>query len=187
MFCIAGTKWNFLPFRLTRWWPLHGVDPYYLTHKAQEIGYHPDVVLAGRRINDSMAEWFASKLVLEFASRKKAIIGADVLILGYTFKENCPDTRNTKVKDLSILISDYGMNVYIYDPIMDKSPAICSDNIQVLTDLQGDKCFDSVILAVAHSEFVDFSISTWLSLTSVNGIYLDLKGIIPRSLCPLRV
>lgn len=184
----AGTKWNFLPFRpgLVGGHCI-GVDPYYLTHKAEELGYHPQVVLAGRRINDGMGRWLAERLVLSLASRRLSVVGTRVLVLGLTFKENCPDLRNTKVVDLIRGLTLYGMNVVVVDPWVDSEQASHEYGIDVLPELPTTESFDSVVLAVSHNQFVQLEHSSWSRLVSSTGVILDLKGIVPRDLNPIRV
>ncbi|EFI8013481.1 Vi polysaccharide biosynthesis UDP-N-acetylglucosamine C-6 dehydrogenase TviB, partial [Escherichia coli] len=149
----AGTKWNFLPFRpgLVGGHCI-GVDPYYLTHKAQAIGYHPEVILAGRRINDGMSKYVASQFIKAMLKKKLQIEGANVLIMGLTFKENCPDLRNTKVVDILAELKEYNVNVDIYDPWVDVEEAYYEYGVNVLNTLS-DKKYDGVIFAVAHSQF----------------------------------
>lgn len=183
----AGTKWNFLPFRpgLVGGHCI-GVDPYYLTHKAEQLGYHPQVVLAGRRINDGMAAWVAHQLVLGMAKRKLQLVGAKVLVLGFSFKENCPDFRNTKVADLFIELERFGMHVTVTDPYIDCQDAFREYGIRVLSKLPNDR-FDAVILSVSHDEFTSYTIEQWTMLVTHSGVYLDLKDIIPRELNPIRI
>lgn len=173
----AGTKWNFLPFRpgLVGGHCI-GVDPYYLAQKAQEVGYHPEIILAGRRLNDSMGGYVASQLVKTMIKKDIHITGSRVLMLGVTFKENCPDIRNTKVVDVYHGLLDYGVDVTIYDPWADpaevqKEYGITS--VQTLDHLQAEPKFDAVILTVAHQEFISLDIQQFLKDKSV--VY-DVKG-----------
>jgi UDP-N-acetyl-D-glucosamine/UDP-N-acetyl-D-galactosamine dehydrogenase len=151
----AGTKWNFLPFRpgLVGGHCI-GVDPYYLTHKAQSIGYHPEVILAGRRLNDSMGAYVASHLVKTMTKRGIAVHGARVLILGLAFKENCPDLRNTRVVDIAREMGDYGAVVDVYDPWINASEAIHEYGIAPV-DAPASETYDAIVLAVAHRQFRD--------------------------------
>jgi UDP-N-acetyl-D-glucosamine/UDP-N-acetyl-D-galactosamine dehydrogenase len=151
----AGTKWNFLPFRpgLVGGHCI-GVDPYYLTHKAQSIGYHPEVILAGRRLNDSMGAYVASHLVKTMTKRGIAVHGARVLILGLAFKENCPDLRNTRVVDIAREMGDYGAVVDVYDPWINASEAIHEYGIAPV-DAPASQTYDAIVLAVAHRQFRD--------------------------------
>ena len=184
----AGTKWNFLPFRpgLVGGHCI-GVDPYYLTHKAEQLGYHPQVVLAGRRINDSMGRWFAEQVVLGLAQRRLAVVGTPALVLGLTFKENCPDLRNTKVVDLVKGLERYGMAVDVVDPWVDPEEARREYGLDVSTVTSAQRKYGAVVLAVAHQQFVGFTPEHWSQLLASGGVFLDLKGIIPRELEPLRV
>lgn len=184
----AGTKWNFLPFRpgLVGGHCI-GVDPYYLTHKAEQVGYHPQVVLAGRRINDSMSRWLADQLLLGLAKKRHPIVGAKVLILGLTFKENCPDLRNTKVVDLINHLQDYGLEIDIVDPWVHPSEAHHHYQLDVYSDIPDYSSYQAVVLAVAHDQFKAFSNSYWSTITVADGVILDLKGIVPRDLQPLRL
>jgi len=184
----AGTKWNFLPFRpgLVGGHCI-GVDPYYLTHKAEQLGYHPQVVLAGRRINDSMGRWFAEQVVLGLAQRRLAVVGTHVLVLGLTFKENCPDLRNTKVVDLIQGLERYGMEVEVVDPWVDPEEARQEYGLDVRTSMSAQRKYGVVVAAVAHQQFVVFTPEQWSQLLAAGGVFLDLKGIIPRELEPLRI
>ncbi|WP_186539342.1 nucleotide sugar dehydrogenase [Synechococcus sp. BIOS-E4-1] len=184
----AGTKWNFLPFRpgLVGGHCI-GVDPYYLTHKAEELGYHPQVVLAGRRINDGMGRWMAEQLVLGLAQRRLSVVGARVLVLGLTFKENCPDLRNTKVVDLIQSLERYGMDVELVDPWVDPAEAQSEYGLKVNPSMQIEGKYAAVVAAVAHQQFVAIKPEQWNQLLVANGVLLDLKGIIPRELQPLRI
>lgn len=149
----AGTKWNFLPFRpgLVGGHCI-GVDPYYLTHKAQFVGYHPELILAGRRLNDAMGAYVASQLIKAMLKKRIHISGAKVLIMGLTFKENCPDLRNTKVVDIVSELQDYGMHVDCFDPWVESSIAQHEYNITPVIKPEADD-YDAIILAVAHDEF----------------------------------
>jgi UDP-N-acetyl-D-galactosamine dehydrogenase len=184
----AGTKWNFLPFRpgLVGGHCI-GVDPYYLTHKAEQLGYHPQVVLAGRRINDGMGRWLAEQLVLGLAQRRQQVVGARVLVLGLTFKENCPDLRNTKVVDLIRGLECYGMEVEVVDPWVDIKEAHREFNLIVNTEISVQTDYAAVIAAVAHKEFARLRPEQWREMLAEKGIIMDLKGIVPRSLSPLRI
>ncbi len=184
----AGTKWNFLPFRpgLVGGHCI-GVDPYYLTHKAEQLGYHPQVVLAGRRINDGMGCWLAEQLVLGLAARRLAVVGTRVLVLGLSFKENCPDLRNSKVVDLIERLERYGMETDIVDPWVDREEAKRELGLTVLADIPNSRRYSAAALVVGHSQFVALSISQWRQLLLPDGVLLDLKGIVPLELKPLRV
>ena len=184
----AGSKWNFLPFRpgLVGGHCI-GVDPYYLTHKAEQLGYHPQVVLAGRRINDGMGFWLAEKLVLNLAKRRIELVNARVLILGLSFKENCPDLRNTKVVDLVAGLQRFGMHVDVVDPWINKLDAQSMYNIETISSIPQRAQYSAVVLAVAHQEFVLMNPSQWTNLLGPSGVILDMKGIVSRSLNPIRL
>ena len=184
----AGTKWNFLPFRpgLVGGHCI-GVDPYYLTHKSEALGYHPQVVLAGRRINDGMGRWLAEQVVLGLAQRRLAVVGTRVLVLGLTFKENCPDLRNTKVVDLIQGLARYGMDVEVVDPWVDAAEAQQEYGLKVSPSIISGIKYGAVVVAVAHQQFVDIKSEQWRQMLVVNGVLLDLKGIIPRELEPIRM
>ena len=164
-----------------------GVDPYYLTHKAEQLGYHPQVVLAGRRINDGMGFWLAEKLVLNLAKRRIELVNARVLILGLSFKENCPDLRNTKVVDLVAGLQRFGMHVDVVDPWINKLDAQSMYNIETISSIPQRAQYSAVVLAVAHQEFVLMNPSQWTNLLGPSGVILDMKGIVSRSLNPIRL
>ncbi len=183
----AGTKWNFLPFRpgLVGGHCI-GVDPYYLTHKAQSIGYHPEVILAGRRINDSMAAYVASQLVKAMIKRRIHAEGAKVLIMGLTFKENCPDLRNTKVVDIINELREYNIDVDIYDPWISAEEAQHEYSITPITSPKSHS-YDAVIIAVAHDQFRNFGINGIKQFTKDNSVIYDLKYILPADSAHLRL
>jgi UDP-N-acetyl-D-galactosamine dehydrogenase len=184
----AGTKWNFLPFRpgLVGGHCI-GVDPYYLTHKAEQLGYHPQVVLAGRRINDGMGRWLAEQLVLGLAERRQAVVGTRVLVLGLSFKENCPDLRNTKVVDLIRGLERYGMEVEVVDPWVNPEDAQQEYGLSVRAAIPADGRYGAVVAAVAHRQFAALTAEQWQQLRMPAGVLLDLKGIVPRQLGALRL
>lgn len=171
----AGTKWNFLPFKpgLVGGHCI-GVDPYYLAQKAQEKGYHPEIILAGRRLNDSMGDYVASQVVKLMIKKEIAINGAKLLMLGITFKENCPDVRNTKIVDVVHALVDYGIQVTIYDPWAKPSEVNHEYQLETTTELP-KTTFDAIVLGVAHNEFtaLDFGI-----LKKANSVLFDVKGIL---------
>ncbi len=171
----AGTKWNFLPFKpgLVGGHCI-GVDPYYLAQKAQENGYHPEIILAGRRLNDGMSDYIASQIVKCMIKNKITVNGAKVLVLGITFKENCPDVRNTKVVDLIKALKDYGTNITIHDPWANKEELLHDYGLISLKALPNKK-FDVVVLTVSHDKFrsIDFQ-----SLKNDNAILYDVKNFI---------
>lgn len=184
----AGTKWNFLTFRpgLVGGHCI-GVDPYYLTYKSQKLGYHPEVVLAGRRINDGMAKWLSSQVVLELAKKQIPVGGAKVLIMGLTFKENCPDIRNTKVLDLIYHLQEYGINVSVVDPLVDPCLIDPLDSVEIYNSVPRGFSFSAVICAVSHAMFTSMSYKDWSDLSHTKCLLFDLKGVIPRELNPIRV
>jgi len=171
----AGTKWNFLPFKpgLVGGHCI-GVDPYYLAQKAQEKGYHPEIILAGRRLNDSMGEYVASQVVKLMIKKGIAINGANLLMLGITFKENCPDVRNTKIVDVVQALADYGIQVTIFDPWAKPSEVKHEYNLTTTNELPAET-FDALVLGVAHKEFTNIDFS---KLKKENGILFDVKGIL---------
>ncbi|MDO7171379.1 nucleotide sugar dehydrogenase [Mariniflexile sp. AS56] len=171
----AGTKWNFLPFKpgLVGGHCI-GVDPYYLAQKAQEVGYHPEIILAGRRVNDSMGQYVASEVIKLMVHNDIRIKGASILVLGITFKENCPDVRNTKAVDVINQLKGYGTQVTIFDPWANPEEVSHEYNLDTLNQLPTGK-FDAVVLTVAHNEFLTANLS---SLLNSNGILYDVKGIL---------
>jgi UDP-N-acetyl-D-glucosamine/UDP-N-acetyl-D-galactosamine dehydrogenase len=176
----AGSKWNFLPFRpgLVGGHCI-GVDPYYLTHKAIEVGYHPEIILAGRRLNDSMGSYVAEQVTKLMNSKRIHVVDANVLIMGFTFKENCPDLRNTRVVDLIAELQDANCNVEVYDPWIDKSEAKHEYDIVPIDEPAIGK-YDVIILAVAHDEFKDMGITALKKLTKANHVIYDIKYILPK-------
>jgi len=172
----AGTKWNFLPFRpgLVGGHCI-GVDPYYLTHKAEMLGYHPEVILAGRRINDGMAAYIAQQTVKQMILIDSSIKGAKVIVLGLTFKENCPDLRNSKVANVVAELREYGCEVYVHDPIADPADAREEYGIE-LTRWERLPMAEAIIAAVPHREFMAVSIADILSMLKPNGVFVDVKS-----------
>jgi UDP-N-acetyl-D-galactosamine dehydrogenase len=177
----AGTKWNFLPFRpgLVGGHCI-GVDPYYLTHKAQEIGYHPEVILAGRRINDSMAIHVADETVKLMLRKGHPVLGNKVLVLGLTFKENCPDIRNTKVVDIVNSLKRYNTCVDVYDPWIDVQEAADEYGLECLTKAPLDGQYAAIVLAVGHSQFIELGEYGIKGLGQPNAVVYDVKGILPK-------
>lgn len=171
----AGTKWNFLPFKpgLVGGHCI-GVDPYYLAQKAQEAGYHPEIILAGRRLNDSMGEYVASQIVKLMIKKGISINNSQVLLLGVTFKENCPDVRNTKIVDVVAALEDYGINVTIYDPWANPAEVYHEYQLTTTDQLPIDE-YDAVILGVAHKEFLTIEFS---QLLKENSVLYDVKGVL---------
>jgi len=182
----AGTKWNFLPFRpgLVGGHCI-GVDPYYLTYKAEQTGYHPEVILAGRRINDHMGRHIAQVLVKEMLARKVDVTRARVLVLGFTFKENCADTRNTKVVDILDELSTYSISADVYDPWVSPDVMQSGYGITPVQTLETG-AYDGIILAVAHSEFVEMGADKIRALGRPNATVYDLKGVLGRAGADLR-
>lgn len=172
----AGTKWNFLPFRpgLVGGHCI-GVDPYYLAKCAQRYGYHPEIILAGRRMNDGMGEYVATQVIKLMIKKGIQVINSDILILGFTFKENCPDVRNTKVVDIYRALKEYNLNITVHDPWANVAVAEHEYGIKVVNELPSQK-FDAAIVAVAHNEFLTLDVR---SLLKENGLVYDVKGILP--------
>jgi len=177
----AGSKWNFLPFRpgLVGGHCI-GVDPYYLTHKAQEIGYHPEMILAGRRLNDNMALYVASQVLEHMAAKRIHIKGARVLILGITFKENCPDVRNSKVVDVVRELERQGARVDIYDPWADARECRHEYGLKLLQTLKA-KHYDAAVLAVPHREFRELKVRGVRRLLKKSHVIYDVKHLFPAS------
>jgi len=172
----AGTKWNFLPFRpgLVGGHCI-GVDPYYLTHKAEMLGYHPQVILAGRRINDGMAAHVAQQTVKQMINAGNSIKGSKVIVLGFTFKENCPDLRNSKVADVVRELMDYGCDVSVHDPIAQPLDAVHEYGI-MLTKWEELPEADAIIAAVAHREYLNMPLNKILSKLNHGGVFVDVKS-----------
>ncbi len=170
----SSTKWNFLPFKpgLVGGHCI-GVDPYYLAQKAQEVGYHPEIILAGRRLNDGMGEYIASEIVKLMIARDITIKGANVLLLGITFKENCTDVRNTRVVDIIRELRSYGTNITVHDPWAKAEEVQHEYGIDICSEIAADTKFDAVVLAVAHREFVSVDWRNWLK---GDGVIYDVKG-----------
>jgi UDP-N-acetyl-D-glucosamine/UDP-N-acetyl-D-galactosamine dehydrogenase len=176
----AGTKWNFLPFRpgLVGGHCI-GVDPYYLTHKAQQIGYHPDVILAGRRINDGMGSHVARRVAKLMAQRNLQTPGSNVLIMGLAFKENCPDLRNTRVVDIVAELRSYNANVHIHDPWVSAKEAKDEYGLELVAEPEAGK-YDAVILAVSHREFIAIGADGIRALGKPGAVVFDVKRVLPR-------
>lgn len=174
----AGTKWNFLPFKpgLVGGHCI-GVDPYYLAQKAQEMGYHPEIILAGRRLNDSMGEYVASQVVKLMIKKGIAINGAELLMLGITFKENCPDVRNTKIVDVVAAFESYGIKVTIYDPWANPAEVMHEYQLNTYKNIPERK-FDALVLGVAHREFISMDLSV---LRKESSVLFDVKGVLTQN------
>ncbi|MCC5886607.1 MAG: nucleotide sugar dehydrogenase [Gammaproteobacteria bacterium] len=184
----AGTKWNFLPFRPG----LVGghcisVDPYYLTHKAREIGYHPEMILAGRRTNDGMGTWIAETTIKLMIKRGMAVKGAKVLVLGLAFKENCPDLRNTRVVDIISELKSYHAEIDIYDPWIDPAEAKEEYALDVLTEAPAKATYDAIILAVPHREFVIEGAAAIRGYGKTEAVLFDVKSALPAAMSDLRL
>jgi UDP-N-acetyl-D-galactosamine dehydrogenase len=175
----AGSKWNFLPFRpgLVGGHCI-GVDPYYLTHKAMEVGYHPEIILAGRRLNDSMGKYVANEIINLMTKKRIQVVDSNILIMGLTFKENCPDLRNTRVVDVVKELSSFHCNIDVYDPWIDKEESIRQYGITPVEQLEKGK-YDAVIIAVAHYQFKKMGIDVIRALGKENQVLYDIKYILP--------
>tara|TARA_R110000868_G_scaffold90110_1_gene250373 strand:+ start:8273 stop:9556 length:1284 start_codon:yes stop_codon:yes gene_type:complete len=180
----AGTKWNFLPFKpgLVGGHCI-GVDPYYLAQKAQEFGYHPEIILAGRRMNDGMGKYVASEVVKLMVQNDVKVKGSEILVLGITFKENCPDVRNTKAVDVINNLSSYGANVSVFDPWASEEEVMHEYKLNTSKSLPSQK-YDAVVLTVAHKEFLNFDLR---SLVKTNGVLYDVKGILNKEISDARL
>ena len=183
----AGTKWNFLPFRpgLVGGHCI-GVDPYYLTHKAQEIGYHPEIILAGRRLNDGMGAYVVTQLVKAMVAKGMRINGARVLIMGLSFKENCPDLRNTRVIDIVHELSQYNCNVDVYDPWVSAKEAKEFYDVDLI-DEPLIQTYDAIVLAVAHEQFKTLGINRIRAYANAQHIIFDLKYLFDSASSDLRL
>jgi UDP-N-acetyl-D-galactosamine dehydrogenase len=172
----AGTKWNFLPFRpgLVGGHCI-GVDPYYLTHKAEMLGYHPQVILAGRRINDSMGSYIAQQTVKQLLSAGYPVKNSNVIVLGLTFKENCSDLRNSKVADVVHELKDYGCQVFVHDPLVDAGEALREYQID-LTDWNDLPAADAIVAAVSHQQYLSMPFTDLLRKLKLGGVFIDVKS-----------
>jgi UDP-N-acetyl-D-glucosamine/UDP-N-acetyl-D-galactosamine dehydrogenase len=178
----AGTKWNFLPFRpgLVGGHCI-GVDPYYLTHKAQELGYHPEIILAGRKINDNMPKHVADETIKLMLRNGLPVLGSKILVLGLTFKENCPDVRNTKVVDIVDALKSYNADVDVYDPWIDLDDARQEYGIECLDELPREGEYAAIIIAVGHKQFVELGESGIKKLGQAGAVLFDVKAILPMA------
>jgi UDP-N-acetyl-D-galactosamine dehydrogenase len=178
----AGSKWNFLPFQpgLVGGHCI-GVDPYYLTYKAQCYGYHPEVILAGRRVNDDIGKYVAEQTIRQLVQHGSNIKESKILILGIGFKEDCPDIRNSRVKDLHHELCDFGIDVFVHDPVAHAEEVHDKFNIQ-LTSLDHLPAMDAIVLAVAHRYYKDLTMEQYQALLKVNGIIMDVKSILNTEL-----
>ena len=182
----ASTKWNFLNFvpGLVGGHCI-GVDPYYLTYKAQEVGHHPELISAGRRVNDSMPKFIADKLIRNLLKSKISLLSAKILILGATFKENCPDLRNSKVIELVTILQEYGLNVDIFDPHISSAELQAEHGLSLISEIEGG--YNAIILAVKHNEFLDFTSYFLRSKLIKGGVLFDLKNILPLGEADLKL
>ncbi|MFX5323055.1 Vi polysaccharide biosynthesis UDP-N-acetylglucosamine C-6 dehydrogenase TviB [Acinetobacter baumannii] len=183
----AGTKWNFLPFRpgLVGGHCI-GVDPYYLTHKAQSIGLHPEIILAARRLNDRMGEYVATQLIKEMVKQRIQVVGARILILGLSFKENCPDIRNTKIVDMVKALKEYDLDLDIYDPWVDSAEVEGEYGLAPVTELKQDH-YDAIVIAVAHDQFKAMSSQELIALGKEKHVLYDLKYVLDKEQSDIRL
>ena len=175
----SGTKWNFLPFRpgLVGGHCI-GVDPYYLTHKSEEVGYHPQMILAGRRINDNMGGYVAVQVMRLMLQRRIHVSGSRVLVMGLTFKENCPDVRNTRVIDMVREFGELGTTIDVYDPWVDPGVARSEYGIDLVAKPEAG-AYDAIVLAVAHRQFVEMGIDAIRKLGKPDHVVFDIKFMFP--------
>ena len=183
----AGTKWNFLPFRpgLVGGHCI-GVDPYYLTHKAQSVGYHPEMILAGRRLNDGMGDYIVAQLVKQMVKKRIQVESANVLIMGLTFKENCPDLRNTRVVDIVAALNEYNINVDILDPWCSNEESQVEFGLDVLTEVPRDN-YDAIVVAVGHDEFKEMGAEKIRAYGKEKHILYDLKYVLDKQSVDMRL
>lgn len=183
----AASKWNFLPFRpgLVGGHCI-GVDPYYLTHKAQAIGYHPEIILAGRRLNDAMGGYVVAQLVKAMTKKRIQVDGAKVLVMGLTFKENCPDLRNTRVMDIISELKDYNCEVDVYDPWVSAEEAVCEYSIAPV-DRLNDAAYDAIVVAVGHQQFKEMGAKAIRKLAKAKSVFYDLKSLFAAEESDLRL
>ncbi|MFD0763848.1 nucleotide sugar dehydrogenase [Mucilaginibacter lutimaris] len=181
----AGTKWNFLKYKpgLVGGHCI-GVDPYYLAHKAESLGYHPEVILSGRRVNDNMAEFVANKVIKLMIKKDHKINGEKALIMGFTFKENCPDFRNTKVIDIYNELKQFGLDVEIYDPWVDAHEVKKEYGIDITSKLDKSETYNAIVAAVSHDEFKEFDFKKY---TNENSVIFDIKGTLDRNMVDARL
>ena len=183
----AGTKWNFLPFRpgLVGGHCI-GVDPYYLTHKAQSLGLRPEIILAARRLNDRMGEYVATQLIKEMVKQRIQVVGSKILVMGLSFKENCPDIRNTKIVDMVKALKEYDLDLDIYDPWVDPLDAAKEYGIDPVASLANAK-YDAIVLAVAHDQFKQMSIDEFKAAAKEKYVLYDLKYILNHADVDIRL
>ena len=183
----AGTKWNFLPFRpgLVGGHCI-GVDPYYLTHKAQSIGLHPEIILAARRLNDRMGEYVATQLIKEMVKQRIQVVGARILVMGLTFKENCPDIRNTKIVDMVKALKEYDLDLDIYDPWVNSQEVEQEYGLAPIQNLEHG-LYDAIVLAVAHEQFKNMSVEQFKALGKEKHVIYDLKYVLDSASVNIRL
>ena len=183
----AGTKWNFLPFRpgLVGGHCI-GVDPYYLTHKAQSIGLHPEIILAARRLNDRMGEYVATQLIKEMVKQRIQVVGSKILIMGLSFKENCPDIRNTKIVDMVKALKEYDLDLDIYDPWVDDTEVQHEYGLAPIKELHQGQ-YDAIVLAVAHDQFKSMTIDQFKQLGKEKHVLYDLKYVLDKKYSNIRL
>jgi len=183
----AGTKWNFLNFRpgLVGGHCI-GVDPYYLTHKAESIGLHPEIILAARRLNDRMGEYVATQLIKEMVKQRIQVVGARILILGLSFKENCPDIRNTKIVDMVKALKEYDLDLDIYDPWVDSAEVEAEYGLAPIMELKQGR-YDAIVIAVAHDQFKAMSSQEFLALGKEKHVLYDLKYVLNKEQSDIRL
>ncbi|HCU74408.1 MAG TPA: Vi polysaccharide biosynthesis UDP-N-acetylglucosamine C-6 dehydrogenase TviB [Acinetobacter baumannii] len=183
----AGTKWNFLNFRpgLVGGHCI-GVDPYYLTHKAESIGLHPEIILAARRLNDRMGEYVATQLIKEMVKKRIQVVGARILILGLRFKENCPDIRNTKIVDMVKALKEYDLDLDIYDPWVDSAEVEAEYGLAPIMELKQGR-YDAIVIAVAHDQFKKMSTQELVSLGKEKHVLYDLKYVLNKEQSDIRL
>jgi UDP-N-acetyl-D-galactosamine dehydrogenase len=176
----AGTKWNFLPFTpgLVGGHCI-GVDPYYLTHKAQELGYNPEIILAGRRLNDNMGIYAANRTIKLMIHKGHTIAGSRVLVLGITFKENCPDIRNSRVIDVIHELQDFGCRVDVFDPWANPEEVKHEYGVEMIPSIEGKPAYDAIVFAVSHNEFREMSFD---KLRKTDTVFFDIKGVVDKSI-----
>lgn len=183
----AGTKWNFLNFRpgLVGGHCI-GVDPYYLTHKAQSIGLHPEIILAARRLNDRMGEYVATQLIKEMVKQRIQVVGSKILIMGLSFKENCPDIRNTKIVDMVKALKEYDLDLDIYDPWVDSTEVEVEYGLAPVLELKQAQ-YDAIVIAVAHDQFKSMSKQEFSALGKDKHVLYDLKYVLDKQHSDIRL
>lgn len=184
----AGTKWNFLPFRpgLVGGHCI-GVDPYYLTHKAQSIGLHPEIILAARRLNDRMGEYVATQLIKEMVKKRIQVVGSKILIMGLSFKENCPDIRNTKIVDMVNALKEYDLDLDIYDPWVDPDEVEKEYGLRPVVSIEPKGQYDAIVLALAHDQFKQMTPEEFNQLGKAKHVLYDLKYVLDQSQTDIRL